>query len=73
MSVGCADVFAGPHAVGDDVNQAVDVSDVAGGKRLRVLIVGAGVIGTVYGAHLACAGHAASVATSPAPATCASS
>jgi 2-dehydropantoate 2-reductase len=32
---------------------------------VRVLIAGAGVIGTVYGAHLACAGHAVSVLSHP--------
>ena len=32
---------------------------------MRVLVVGAGVIGTVYGAHLACAGHAVSVLSHP--------
>lgn len=32
---------------------------------MRVLMVGAGVIGTVYGAHLACAGHAVSVVSHP--------
>jgi 2-dehydropantoate 2-reductase len=32
---------------------------------MRVLIVGAGVIGTVYGAHLASAGHAVSVLSHP--------
>jgi 2-dehydropantoate 2-reductase len=32
---------------------------------MRVLIVGAGVIGTVYGAHLAGAGHAVSVLSHP--------
>lgn len=32
---------------------------------MRVLIVGAGVIGTVYGAHLACAGQAVSVVSYP--------
>jgi hypothetical protein len=33
MPVGCADVLAGPRALGDDVNQAADVSNVAGGNR----------------------------------------
>lgn len=32
---------------------------------MRILIVGAGVIGTVYGAHLAAAGHAVSVLSHP--------
>ncbi len=32
---------------------------------MRVLVVGAGVVGTVYGAHLACAGHAVSVLSHP--------
>ena len=32
---------------------------------MRVLIVGAGVIGTVYGAHLGAAGHAVSVLRHP--------
>jgi 2-dehydropantoate 2-reductase len=32
---------------------------------VRVLIVGAGVIGTVYGAHLSCAGHLVSVLSHP--------
>ena len=32
---------------------------------VRVLVVGAGVIGTVYGAHLAAAGHAVSVLSHP--------
>ncbi len=32
---------------------------------MRVLIVGAGVIGTVYGAHLAAADHAVSVLSHP--------
>ena len=36
---------------------------------MRILIVGAGVIGTVYGAHLAAAGHAISVLSHP-PRTC---
>ena len=32
---------------------------------MRVLVVGAGVIGTVYGAHLSAAGHAISVLSPP--------
>ena len=32
---------------------------------MRVLVVGAGMIGTVYGAHLACTGHAVSVLSHP--------
>jgi ketopantoate reductase len=32
---------------------------------MRVLVVGAGVIGTVYGAHLSAAGHAISVLGRP--------
>lgn len=35
------------------------------GETVRVLMVGSGVIGTVYGAHLACAGHPVSVVRHP--------
>jgi 2-dehydropantoate 2-reductase len=39
---------------------------IAGVVMIKVLIVGSGVIGTVYGAHLAAAGHAVSVLSHPA-------
>jgi len=39
---------------------------IAGVVMMKVLIVGSGVIGTVYGAHLAAAGHAVSVLSHPA-------
>jgi 2-dehydropantoate 2-reductase len=38
---------------------------IAGVVMMKVLIVGSGVIGTVYGAHLAAAGHAVTVLSHP--------